>query len=663
MTDHSKRSNNEDAPWPDAWPTEEDALAEAIGVHARRRLAHGETVSLREYLTKIPGLAGKPTALDIAIESALLSAVGGAGGRRDIERAGRLLAAEYPELQRPILEAATLSALMCSTGALRERIHSDALPTPPCDFGPQFTKAERRFRLVGLLGMGAHGAVYLAIDRALSQPDRPAQVAIKVTLAENDEESFAGRRIAEEGAKARRVDHANVVKVYDTGATEEGLSYIVSEYVAGGSLRRGQRAVRPPVVVHDAVRLTALIADGLQALHTAGLIHFDLKPDNVLLTEGGQPKISDLSLAIRESEKLMSQSGLDPTAGTIGFMAPEQLRGEADKLDSRCDIYALGGILYWQLTGEFPNKAALTQGWGYDEHKAMLTHERALGHVPGDIRAILLRALAPNPDDRYATAAQVAEDLRLFLERRPIRWTKPSTGRVLGLWIRRRPVVAAASGVAALAAAVGGSALYYLDHRATENAAEARIAAAELEAETRWKAQAGKFLENFTGRWASLLEQGVVGESFAALWATEYLLGSGFLNNLEDERATRLERLALLEVIYRDSVETDGAEAVESLVYGSAAAFWALRLDQPDTAGRIVQELRTAWADRLEPGDRWGVVLDVLAFVASGQSGASAYDKSTHERLHASLEGFPDASPLRELLETYSASAAPSAQR
>jgi len=236
----------DDGAWPAAWPESDDALADAIGLHARTRIARGEFVSLREYLDRVPRIRERPVALDIAIEAALTSAAGVHSGRRDVERAGRTLAAEYPELRDAILESATLSALMCSTGSLRERMQADLLPTPPCEFGPMFTRSERRFRLVGLLGIGAHGAVYLAVDRALSDAEKPAQVAIKIMLERSDDggDSPAAPITIEEGAKARRVDHPNVVRVYDAGITDEGLPYLVTESTFPAA--RSAKGAAPP---------------------------------------------------------------------------------------------------------------------------------------------------------------------------------------------------------------------------------------------------------------------------------------------------------------------------------------------------------------------------------------------------------------------------------
>lgn len=641
--------------WPSVWPEDEHEIADIIGMHARSRIARAEPVSLREYLDRIPRLEQKPVALDIAIESALLAATGGRGGRRDIEQAGRLLASEYPNLRGAILEAATLSSLMCSTNTLRERVQSDSLPTPPCEFGPEFTRAERRFRLIGLLGMGAHGAVYLAVDRALSESDKPAQVAIKVMLREHSDTGASAA--LEEGAKARRVDHPSVVRVYDAGATEDGLEYIVSEYVPGGSLRKGPRAVSTPADPRVAARISAQIADGVQALHSAGLIHFDLKPDNVLLADDGAPKVADLSLAVRETERLANSAGADATPGTVGFMAPEQIRGEIAALDASCDIYALGGILYWLLTGDFPNRGALTKHWTFDETGAAATHERALRNSPRDLRAIVTRALAPTPSRRHQTAAQFAEDLRLFLARRPIAWTRPSPARVSGMWVRRHPYLSAATLLALSASVVASSVFWRLDQAARLKAAEAQIAAAKLEAETQWKAKAVEFLQVFKNNREKLIASGAIGETFGVLWSTEWLLGRGFLKNPDDESATREERLSFLQAVFDESIQDQGPTSVDALVFGSATAYWALTLEKPEIASTTIGIVRDAWRTRLDERDQWRTVIDVLDECSKVLLRLKEEPDSNRDHIVArltalqnDLDGLADAKPLKKLV-------------
>jgi hypothetical protein len=433
----------------------------------------------------------------------------------------------------------------------------------------------------------------------------------------------------------------------------------VTEYVSGGSLRKGTRAIQTPAPPAVAARLVAQIAEGVQGLHSAGLIHFDLKPDNILISEDGTPKVADLSLAVRESERLIREDGADPTPGTVGFMAPEQVRAQADLLDARCDIYALGGILFWLLTGEFPNRSALSPGWVFDEEKADSARAALLARCPRDLRAIVLRALDSNPERRQRTAAQVADDLRTFLAGKPIQWTRPAPARVASMWVRRHPAVTASIIVAVAGIAIAGTVFSRLSREAEERAIDARVAAARLESETEWKQTAGpRFLAIFQGQWKRLVSEGVVGEAFATLWATEWLFGPDFLGHLESQEATRRERLVLLRTIFEKGVEDQGADTVQALVYGSAGAYWALTLDEPETAQAMLNRFAPVWADRLATGDRWVVVLKVLeacaaleASLASGDSHDNAEQRAYLRELRDQLDGYPDGQPLRDLID------------
>lgn len=653
------RHDNESATHARRWPADDESLAEAIGLDARRRIASGDRVALGDYLRDIPHLASSPLALDIAIESSLLAETRGRMDRESLLRASQAMSEKHPEHAPAIREAAALSALMCSTRTMKQRALADVLPTPPTDFGPRLPGREARFRLVGLLGMGAHGAVYLAIDRALSEPDRPAQVAIKVLLTE-EREGANSAVIADEGAKARRIDHPNVVRVYDAGVTDEGLPYLVSEYVPGGTLRKGDRAIETPMPARDAARLCAQIADGVQAAHAAGLIHFDLKPDNILLGKDGSPKVADFSLAVRDTERLLNADGADPTPGTVGFMAPEQLRGETERLDTRADIYALGGILYWMLTGGLPNSAGLERRH-YDAHASFERQRASLGHLPRDLRAIVLRALNPDPEARYRTAAQFAEDLTLWLAMRPIPWTRPSTARTASMWVRRRPVVAGVALVAALGITSAGLTFQQmrararaLDAEAKAKAVDAEIAQARLEAEERWKTEARKTVSLLQGQWQRVMREGVATENLVVLWAQQSLFGGGLLTDDLMVDATRRQRAELYRTAFGEAVRIQGPDSVEALILGSSSVYSDLFVGNTYAASQVFEEFAPVWRDRLSPDDRWLTILGVLEECIEAQRAAIAGSRLPSKDDFAALEdavaGMTDAKPMRLLI-------------
>src|SRR5262249_8770250 len=152
-----------------------------------------------------------------------------------------------------------------------------------------------RYQLTKLLGSGSAGEVYQAIDRQLSERDRPAYVAIKL-LTNRGRAEGDRQLLVEEAAKARRVLHDNVVRVLDRGVSEQDEDYIIYEHVEGGDLdawfeRNGFRATPA-----EAARMAAKIARGVQAAHSSGVVHCDLKPSNVLVTDAGEPKVCDFGI-------------------------------------------------------------------------------------------------------------------------------------------------------------------------------------------------------------------------------------------------------------------------------------------------------------------------------------------------------------------------------
>ncbi len=280
----------------------------------------------------------------------------------------------------------------------------------PCDFGP-----DNRYRLEAVIGMGADSFVYRAVDRKLSADGFPSRVAIKI--------HGSGSSTLAEAVSARRVQNEHVVQIHDAGETDDGESYLVSELIEGGDLSD----VEVPLEPRLACEIMIGAADGVQALHNAGLVHGDLKPQNILLTDRGVPKIADFDLATETEERR--------TGGNSAFCAPESLSSTSPCVPPN-DIYALGGILYYLLTGRLPN------GDSRDEIKRRLEAgiRPASPAIDPHLDRICLRALEPDHRDRYPSAAEFAEDLRRWLEHRPIPWIPTPAHRRAILWARRRPV-------------------------------------------------------------------------------------------------------------------------------------------------------------------------------------------------------------------------------
>jgi serine/threonine-protein kinase len=247
----------------------------------------------------------------------------------------------------------------------------------------------QRYRIVRPLGEGGMGAVYLATDELLGE-----DVALKIALgiATDDGERVIERQ-RREVSLARRVTHPNVARVFDLGV-DGGLLYITMEHVPGTSLRTRLR--RGPLVVDDAVTIAHQVASALAAAHDAGVVHLDLKPDNVIVVDGAVPRavLVDFGVSRALGERATG-------AGTLDYMAPEQLGEEA--IGGAADVYALGLLLSEALTGERPF------GKGQEGVLARLTRRPPLlaPPVPSELAGLVDACLARQPGDR--PSARVVE--------------------------------------------------------------------------------------------------------------------------------------------------------------------------------------------------------------------------------------------------------------
>ncbi|MBA3790187.1 MAG: serine/threonine protein kinase, partial [Rubrobacter sp.] len=204
-----------------------------------------------------------------------------------------------------------------------------------------------RYAVSRLLGSGGMGKVYLARDEDLDR-----DVALKVLREQYAEDEGFVERFEREAKSAASLNHLNVVAVYDRGRSEDGSYYIVMEYVPGGTLK--DRVLREGALdPGEAVRVVAQVADALGVAHEAGVVHRDVKPQNVLLTVSGDAKVADFGIARAAHATTITESGL--VLGTANYMSPEQAMG--DPVGPAGDLYSLGVVLYEMLTGEVPFEA------------------------------------------------------------------------------------------------------------------------------------------------------------------------------------------------------------------------------------------------------------------------------------------------------------------
>ncbi len=260
-----------------------------------------------------------------------------------------------------------------------------------------------KYEIIGILGRGGMGVVYRAADKMLAR-----HVAIKTLTEGVAEDPEMLQRFYQEAEKTARLNHPNIVTVYDVGV-QNGVPYIVMEYVEGESLDiliRTNRAV-------SLITKLKIIEDVCLALgyaHRCNVIHRDVKPANVIVQPNGVPKLLDFGIARlekREPDANLTRAG--SVIGTVPYMAPERLRSEA--LDRRSDIFSTGVVLYQLLTGHLPfngEEVAIIQEILRGKHPPLASH---LAHFPPALEAVIDRALAKHPDDRYSTAEEMAAEL------------------------------------------------------------------------------------------------------------------------------------------------------------------------------------------------------------------------------------------------------------
>lgn len=259
-----------------------------------------------------------------------------------------------------------------------------------------------RYQLQRLLGRGGMAAVYLAID-----PRFDREVAVKMLPRDLQQDPTFRNRFEREAKTIASLDHPAIVPVYDYGE-EDGQTYLVMRYMAGGSLADHLRG--GPMSTADTVAITQRIASALDEAHKKGIVHRDLKPGNILFDQRGDAFLSDFGIVkLAESSTNLTGTGL---IGTPAYMSPEQVHGERE-LDGRSDIYALGLIFYQMLTGELPYKGADTPA------KQMMAHvlqpvprlKQARPDLPDNYDNLVTTATAKKPEERFDTAGTMVQAL------------------------------------------------------------------------------------------------------------------------------------------------------------------------------------------------------------------------------------------------------------
>jgi WD40 repeat protein len=344
-----------------------------------------------------------------------------AGRGVDLER----LAAEQPAL------ADRVRACLAGLQVVRqERVTMDRAVA---DAAPQPTRRLGDYVLLREVGRGGMGIVHEA-----EQVSPGRRVALKVLSFASALDPRLLQRFRNEARAAAGLRHAHIVPVYAVGC-EDGVHFYAMQFVEGTTL------ATPPAGVPADPRLAAGLgvqaAEALEHAHRAGVVHRDVKPANLLLDRDGHLWVTDFGLALLRDGERLTQTG--DVVGTLHYMAPEQTAAGRAPVDHRADVYGLGATLYELLTGQpvfdALSRAALLRQIQEDEPRPL---RRLNPAVAADLETVVLRCLAKRAEERYATAGDLAEDLRRFLAGEPIRARPVGTGEQVVRWCRRRPVVA-----------------------------------------------------------------------------------------------------------------------------------------------------------------------------------------------------------------------------
>jgi tetratricopeptide (TPR) repeat protein len=359
---------------------------------------------------------------------------------------------------------AELSGTAAETGCPRCAL-AQALDASPAQAPAGAADSLEGYELLHELGRGGMGVVWLARERQLDR-----MVALKLIAAGAD--PVLGQRLLREGRAAARLSHANIVAVHALGGSGSS-TFLAMDFMEGGNLEEHLRGLT--LAPAPAAELTAKLADALAHAHAAGILHRDLKPSNVLLDADGEPRLADFGLAAPlDGQGDLTSAG--QFAGTPAYLPPELLGG-SDRASPRSDVYGLGAILYFCLTGRPPfvgnSPAAILSQLAQAEPVA--PHFLQPG-IPRDLETICLKCLEKTPERRYASAAALEEDLRRFLRGEPIAARPVGWVGKLVRWSRRKPGAATASGLAVLILllfAIGGPLVALRLERSRQAAAEA----------------------------------------------------------------------------------------------------------------------------------------------------------------------------------------------
>jgi serine/threonine-protein kinase len=431
----------------------------------RRRWGQGERVLVENYLHEQPALRDqlrdqRGAVLDLIYNEILLREQAGETPRLEE------YCARFPEF------AEALAIQFEVDGALNaelanEPANSQTMRDPlfAASATPAAPPAVPNYDVLEVLGRGGAGVVYKARHLGLNR-----LVALKMILAGVHADADDLARFRREAAAMARLQHPNIVQVYDHGM-HDGRPFIALEYV-DGSL--SQSLAGTPLPPRQAAQWLETLARAIDYGHQQGVLHRDLKPSNVLLSRAGALKIADFGMAKILATPSTSQTQSGMILGTPCYMAPEQAEGRSSAIGYATDVYGLGAILYEMLTGRPPFDAPTVQET-LDQVRLQepVLPSRVRADIPRDLETICLHCLHKDPGRRYATAGELAQDLSAYLAGEPIRSRRAGPGERLVASARRHPVIALLA--AGIMAGVAGLAVGMMWSNALVSAAVALL--------------------------------------------------------------------------------------------------------------------------------------------------------------------------------------------
>jgi tetratricopeptide (TPR) repeat protein len=590
---------------------------ESLGIDQRERWQKGERVRVEAYIEGNPALRSDPDGiLDLIYNEVVLREEAGDAPRLEeyVER--------FPQFRAQLrLQFEVHRALEANIGVPESSSRDEAGSRPP-DSTSTPVDAEGLivpgYEIIGELGRGGMGVVYLA-----RQVDLKRRVAIKMILAGVHADPRELARFRTEAEAVARLQHPNVVQIYEVVDDREGRPCFALELVEGGNLAQTQAGA--PWPARQAGQLMATLAHAMEYVHRHGIIHRDLKPSNVLLTAEGVAKISDFGLA-KLLDVAEGQTPSEAFLGTPSYMAPEQAAGRSRDLGTASDVYSLGAILYELLTGRPPFRGETS----LDTVMMVVSEDpvpptRLQPKVPRDLETICLKCLEKEPRHRYGSAADLADDLGRFLAGEPIRGRPTSLFQRSIKWARRRPAAAALLGVG-IAALLSSCALAWWSHE-TERRRLDTVRAGGRELVTRARvAMAGGDLEaarlQLTRALTTLGPEPTLGEladqAGHLLAEAERKLGEQKTRRLAEARRQAFDRWHD-EALFRGTQPVD-VEATANLRATEAAAREALAVvgmaDRPEEAAPAVDPAFNA----REKGEILAGCFEILLVLADAET-------------------------------------------